>query len=688
MAHRILGLDIGSRSIKAAFVDKTMRSAVLTGFDSEAVVVVPPPPAPLAADGEVPKKPDARAETRADAERLRTAQGVALQKLLQRNLRPDDVVAVAMPAAACLNRALTFPFRDEKALQEAVGFELENHIPAAIADFVVDHLAVGEHQGATEVIALAAPREEVRARIDLCKAAGIDPRRLGLSTLAWSSLVGALAGLRTGMTMVVDIGVRATEVAVCQEGQVVFLRTLSVGAEACHALFAQQFQGVDGKNDLLEAHGWLLPPGLPPETPDQQTVHEATAQALTPLLRELRLTLAGWMKRAHARPDRIALHGGLARLAGLHPFLEGALGVPVGGVPLASLTDGKVDDADAHAETHSLAVALALDAATPAGAAHDVDFRQGDFAYEGDFKVLRARLPQLAVFLVVALCLMGIRTSLEYRALIIEREAQVARLQGLSKALTGKATDDFDAVKLELEKPSELDMAALYPDLSAFKALEEITKIIDRVTEPPDFKAPGPGEESPPMIRPPEGMPAPTFRGLPNLDGSPPEVLMNADRIPRPSLRAIGGDPTGPAGAANDPAFAPGERAAERAAPGRGDPGGSGFPGASVDPDAEPAADAPKPFEGHQIELSAVQIERGNVTLRGDVDSQEGLLALQQAIDAHRCFSKIKPSSDRITFERHQDWFKFTLQFEIACPREHKKPSGAKKAADDDGEEE
>jgi hypothetical protein len=71
-----------------------------------------------------------------------------------------------------------------------------------------------------------------------------------------------------------------------------------------------------------------------------------------------------------------------------------------------------------------------------------------------------------------------------------------------------------------------------------------------------------------------------------------------------------------------------------------------------------------------------VQIDRGHATLRGDADSQDALLALQQAVDAHRCFGKVKSSSDRITFERHNDWFKFTLEFEIACP------SAAAKAAE------
>ena len=59
-------------------------------------------------------------------------------------------------------------------------------------------------------------------------------------------------------------------------------------------------------------------------------------------------------------------------------------------------------------------------------------------------------------------------------------------------------------------------------------------------------------------------------------------------------------------------------------------------------------------------------------------DTQDALLALQQAIDAHRSFGKVKSSSDRITFERHRDWFKFTVEFEIACPAEQAKEAAGK----------
>ena len=654
MAHRILGLDIGNRAIKLAIVDKTLRQTVLAGWDQEAV--------PAGAD---------------EAARIES-----IRRLLLRNMRPDDVIAVGLPSALTMHRTLSFPFRDDKAITEAVGFELENHIPTPLSDLVIDQVRLdtvpgvrtGREDGQTEVLAVAAPIREVERWIDMLREAGTDPRRLGLCGLAYASLVRMLPGCATGTTMLVDVGTRTCEVVVTQEGETQFLRSLSLGAETIAAGFAQHFRSVGdatGRDDpaaveqAFASHAWLLPAGAEVESQNERLLNDATVAALSPLLRELRQTLSAWMRKAHTRPDRIVLTGGLARLAGLHEFVERSLGVPVEPVRLDSLPDQRLSDASALGDFAAVAVAQAF-AAAEARPGQDVDFRQGELAYEGDFKVLRARLPQMIAFVVIAMCLLGIRTSLSWRTLLSEQDQQLRQLSVLSKTVTGKVAPSFDDLRRELKREPTLDVAGLYPDLSAFKVLEEISSVIDKVTEPPDFetplggpslmppRAPGPGEIHAPQPRPdPSTDPAlvrrAQFRGLPSMDGSPPQA-QNADGMPPPPR----------------PDTSPGMRSPHVAR--SADAKGEKAPGDTPDED-----EAPKDAHtGHQIELASVQIERTNATLRGDADSQDALLALQQGLESHRCFSKAKSSSDKITFERHNGWYKFTIQFELSCPAEGK----------------
>lgn len=636
MAHRILGLDVGNRAVKLAIVDKTLRQTVLSGWDLE----------PVPAGATEPERID------------------ALRRLLMRNVRPDDVIAVGMPSSVVMHRTLMFPFRDDKAIAEAVGFELENHIPTPLSELVVDQVRLGDKDGQTEVLAIAAPVQEVERWIEMLRAAGTDARRLGLNGLAYASLLRLLPGCETGTTMLVDVGVKTAEVVVTQEGQTQFLRSLSLGTDAIAAGFATHFQGVAASDEAFAQHAWLLPAGAQPESQNERLLNDATVAALAPLLRELRQTLSAWMRRAHTRPDRIVLTGGLARLAGLHEYLERFLGVAVEPVRLDTLADQRLPDASELGDIAAVAVAQAL-ASAEAKPGQDVDFRQGELAYEGDFKVLRARLPQMVAFVVIALCLLGIRTSLTWRTLLSEQDQQLQQLTQVSKAVTGKPVASFEDLRKELKREPTVDVAGLYPDLSAFKVLEEISTIIDKVTEPPDFTEPliapvMPGQTPPGAPPPGPGEPETPQRADPALD---PAVMRRAQFRPVPSLDPAA-DAAAGAAAGRPPSARParpgpeGTKADDKAG---GEKGGEG----------EEAA--PKEGNGaHQIELASVQIERNGGTIRGDADTQDALLALQQAIEAHRCFSKAKSSSDKISFERHNGWYKFTIQFEIACPADEK----------------
>lgn len=614
MAHRILGIDIGRRRVKVAVVDKSMRNTALNGFDSEPV-----------------------AEPY-DEE----AQQAALERVLARVRRPDDVVMAGLPASDVLHRVLSFPFSDERALTEAAGFELETHVPIDLEDAIVDEVVVERRDDGCDALVVAAPHERVQARIDLLRGAGAEPRQLGLVAISMAHLIGQLPELGSGTVLLLDVGALGTEAVVVRDGQAAYVRSLSIGSEAVRETFAAQFDtsALPPGGDLLATHGLLLPPGMPPQSDAEATLSRATLAAVTPWLREVRQTLSVWRKGGRGGPDRIILTGGMAGLRGLHDTLESAVGVPVRGLALDGLemfalsgtAASQVDDYGA------AAVALALEGAAPTGG-QTMDFRQGEFAWEGDYKFVRERLPALAAFVVIALCLLAVRTTISYRGLVVEAAQQVATLSALSKALTGKKSSNFDKLKGELERPIAVDLAAYYPDLSAIRVLDEVTSIQHKVTEPPEFKPGGPAQPALPGVQVAQVVAPP-----PRLRGVPPLGMVAPGR--------------------------PGSGSGFRPAAGPADDGGGG--GGGDEPAVEGGGeDVEKKgeFTGHKIELLSIDIDRTKASLRGDCDTQDALLAFQTSLEKHPCFHKIKSTSDRITFERHRDWFRFNIGFEIACPK-------------------
>ena len=605
MAHRILGLDIGHRLIKAAVLDKTMRSTSLSALEMEAV--------------EAPWDHEART--------------AALGRLVRRVLRPDDVVVTGLPATLAMHRVLQFPFSDERSLRESVGFELGSHIPIPVEDVIVDHTVLRAEEGEgleSDVLAVGLARQIVEDRLRMLRAAGVEARKLNLVPLALPSVLGLLPGSDEGSTMVLDIGATGSQAVFVEDGRVRLLRTLSNGSDAVRERFSANFKTEGHDGDLLVTHTLLMPPDMEPEQPNEHVLLSATSTAIAPWLREVRQAMAVWSRGGREGPDRIVLTGGMAGMRGLSDYLEAVLRVPVRTPSLSELDLIDLGDTSAYDDACLVAVSLALQG-TEHRAPQEMDFRRGEFAYEGDFKFLRKRLPQLAAFAVIAVCLLGVRTTIDFRALVHEESRQMEQLRAFSKTLTNKELRTFSKFKVELNRPLPVDLASYYPDMSAIKAFDDISALLHKVTEPPEYKPPGPAQALMPGSR----------------------LAQVAPRMRAPTLMPPRGRPAGIRARVRMP---PGAAAADQQATAGDDAGRPDDNGGE-----------PEPFSGHKIELLSADIDRLKGTLRGDCDTQDALLAFQQALEKHPCFHKVKSSSDRISFERHRDWFRFNLRFEIAC---------------------
>ena len=131
MARRILGLDVGSHSVKAVEFRQTLRE--LEVVQLQKLPLVDPAPA-------LP---------------------VELREFLQMHDLPTDHVVVALSGDRISTRRLSFPFRDRKKIAPAVPFEVEAQVPYDLDDFFVDWEIVGEQPNRTDVVATLAPRAEV-----------------------------------------------------------------------------------------------------------------------------------------------------------------------------------------------------------------------------------------------------------------------------------------------------------------------------------------------------------------------------------------------------------------------------------------------------------------------------------------------------------------------------------------------
>jgi type II secretion system protein L len=216
MARRILALDIGSHSLKAALIESTLRRCQVVGLFQRR-----------------------RDTARPLAEQL-------AEFRLEHALRADTVVS-SLPGDAVSVRFLTLPFTRPRQLEQTVPLELNNHIPFDLDAVLVDFHAVRRVAEGTIVAAVATPKTILTEHVDSLTAAGFDPARIDVTPLAPLALLLLANTELSGVTVVLDIGAHHTDIVRLDDGMLQDFRTLSIGLN--HA---------GGFPALLQALRWTL----------------------------------------------------------------------------------------------------------------------------------------------------------------------------------------------------------------------------------------------------------------------------------------------------------------------------------------------------------------------------------------------------------------------------------------------
>ena len=199
MPNHTLALDVGPTTLRAALVERTLRTQRVLGLYAH----------PRAPGG------DLASDLRALA--------------VQHGITWDEVVS-ALPGDAATHRILPLPFADRKRLDQTVPFELESHLPYELEDSVVDFQVLGAGaEGAHDVLAVSAPKDAVREHLAVLAAAGVDPRLVDLSSLACLNVVRESTAGRAGRIAFVGLDAARTTIALLADGRLVGLRVVSGG---------------------------------------------------------------------------------------------------------------------------------------------------------------------------------------------------------------------------------------------------------------------------------------------------------------------------------------------------------------------------------------------------------------------------------------------------------------------------
>ncbi|MFH1018151.1 MAG: pilus assembly protein PilM [Pseudomonadota bacterium] len=413
MPQRILGLDIGSYSIKAASFTTTFKFFELTDLYESP---------PLQMDDLEP------------AER-KVVVKEALARLLHDNHLEPTAVITALSGVNVSTRILTLPLPDRQ-VERVLPFELESHIPFELDEIIIDHHTISTSKARTTCLAAAVKKSVLAEHLELLKGADLDPAYVGLDSLALYNLHLLTLREEGGTYAIVDIGHQKTSVCIVSGFQPRSVRTLYMGGrditEAIHTgLDLTWEQAAEVKHN----HGILELENHPLQSKDLRRLSSVIRQAVDPIVREVMQTLQAFRAQggdagSPGQPvEKIFLCGGTSLIRNLPEYLGGLTSLPVAHIQIFGRHDEAERKLGARQPSFAQAVGLGMRLAARGSAAKrtaSLNFRKGTFTFAKDLSGIKEKAvffgKWVAVIFVLALFHLGFRyQSLARQNSLIER---------------------------------------------------------------------------------------------------------------------------------------------------------------------------------------------------------------------------------------------------------------------------
>jgi len=207
----LIGLDIGSGSIKAAEIIETKHGGTLKNFG---IIDI--------AHGAIEEGTINNPETVAES----------LQQLFKSSGFNENNVAVSIGGYSVIVKKIVVQTMAEEKLQETIHFEAEQYIPFDISDVNLDFQILGESESnpnQMNVFLVAAKKEMLDDYINLMNLAGLNPCIIDVESFALQNSFEASYDAQNQDVALIDIGASKTSLNILKNAASVFMRDVSLG---------------------------------------------------------------------------------------------------------------------------------------------------------------------------------------------------------------------------------------------------------------------------------------------------------------------------------------------------------------------------------------------------------------------------------------------------------------------------
>lgn len=282
------GLDIGSHNLKVVQLAKSGKKYHLVAFGTS---------------------PSTRKGLASEADADLTTLSGTIKKLHQEAKISTKNVTTALPQDLVFTQTVNLPPLSEEELRSAIKWEAERHVPIPLEEATIAHQVVGQikvdTQQKIQVLIVASPKRLVDKTLKVLKVAGLNCVGLETEIVA---MARSLVAPGEDTALVVDLGAKATDMAVVESGLVVFSRSIATAGEAITRAIASGL-GLDP----AQAEAYKKAYGADPQKLEGK-VREAIGPILNVVVKEIEKTIEYYRSETKKTVKRVILSGGTAGL--------------------------------------------------------------------------------------------------------------------------------------------------------------------------------------------------------------------------------------------------------------------------------------------------------------------------------------------------------------------------------------
>lgn len=300
----LLGLDIGTGSVKIMQVDLARKKPAVRGYGTAAFdpkciedgVIVDPEP--IAA---------------------------AVKKLIDKGIigsLSTHRVALSVPASHTYSRELFLPHLPEKELPDAIHTEAEQYIPRNLDELYLDYTLNDKTANEIHVYTVAAPKNIVDSYVNIAHTLGLEPVCVTSSLDATTRLLSAQS-TTTEPCVIIDFGTKSADISIFDK-YVTVTGTVQAGGD----LFTEKImKHLDV--DEREAVALKTKYGVAVSN-NQMDIRTAVTPLLQQIVREVKRMLRYYADRSgeSEKITKVITMGGGANMPGLNTYLAEQLKMP------------------------------------------------------------------------------------------------------------------------------------------------------------------------------------------------------------------------------------------------------------------------------------------------------------------------------------------------------------------------